>query len=309
MEKHTITHITAVLISKNASATIYQTLIQLRAFKEIIILDTGSSDATVPIAKQFPNVKVYKSGFSGFSKAKNQAAQFAGNDWILSIDADELVSLELLNSIVAEKLDNKTVYKFQRLNYYKNKRIKYSGWGNEYVTRLYNKKQTCFNNKLVHEGIKEKSMTVKKLKGVMHHYSYSSIYDFGTKREFYSELFALEYCGKLKSSPFKALYKSSFDFFNTFIIRLGILDGYRGLLIAVSNAHVTFMKYLKLYELNIEYHNNLNYKRLSDNISVKQIVSKADAIKNAQTPQLSETMKKVNIEDIESLRINMTILN
>ncbi len=308
MRKRNIEHITAVLITKNASATIYQTISKLRAFKEIIVLDTGSNDATIPIAKQFANVRVYRSGFSGFGDAKNRAASFATNDWILSIDADEVMSLQLLDSIISERLDNKTVYKFRRVNYYKNKQIKHSGWGKEYVTRLYNRKHTSFNGKLVHEGVEEKSMKIKKIAGVLHHYSYSSIYDFGIKREFYSELFAFEYRGKVKSSPFKAFYKSAFDFFNTFFIRLGILDGYRGLLIAVSNAHVTFMKYLKLYEANLDY-NNINKNKMSSNMSVKQIVNKVEKNTNTYKPKLSEAMKKVNVDDIDSLRINLTILN
>ncbi len=308
MNRPVIKYITPVLITKNASATIYYTLVSLMSFDEVVILDTGSSDSTIAIAKQFRNVKVYKSGFSGFGRAKNRAAKFSTNNWILSIDADEVLSNVLLDSICAENLDNKTVYKFQRVNYYRNKRIKFSGWGNEYVTRLYNRRYTKFNDKLVHESIVEKSLKIKQLRGYMAHYSYLSIYDFGIKREFYSELFAFEYRGKRKSSPIKACLKSAFDFFNTFVIRLGFLDGYRGMLIAVSNAHVTFMKYLKLYEANLDY-SNVNESVMSKNLSVSQIVKKVDKVHNSKRPKLSETMKKVNIDDIDSLRISLTVLN
>lgn len=301
-------NITPVLITKNASVTIYSTLASLRSFKEVIILDTGSTDATTAIAKQFKNVKIFKSGFLGFGRAKNRAAKYAKNDWILSIDADEIISQELLDAIKNNKFDDNTVYKFRRVNYYRNKQIKHAGWGKEYVTRLYNRKFTKFNSKLVHESIEEKSMNVKKLAGVLHHYSYLSIYDFGMKREFYSELFAFEYRGKRTSSPFKAFIKSAFDFFNTYFIQLGILDGYRGLLIAVSNAHVTFMKYLKLYEANIDY-NTLKHSMPSQELYIKYAVDKVDKINTTKRPKLSETIKKVNIEDIDSLRVSLTVLN
>ncbi|NJO91802.1 MAG: hypothetical protein HC831_24650 [Chloroflexia bacterium] len=97
------------------------------------------------------------------------------------------------------------------------------------------------------------NVKIKTLKGHLLHYSYLSISDFSIKRDLYSELFAIQYKGKRKSSPAIAILKSVFDFFNTFVIQLACLDGYRGMLIAVSNAHVTFTKYLKLYEANLGY--------------------------------------------------------
>jgi glycosyltransferase involved in cell wall biosynthesis len=87
--------------------------------------------------------------------------------------------------------------------------------------------------------------------GQLRHYSYHSISNFVTKRDVYSELFAVENKGIRKTSPFMAFIRGAFDFLNTFIVRCGFLDGYRGLLISVSNANVTFYKYLKLYEANI----------------------------------------------------------
>ncbi|MDF1547536.1 MAG: glycosyltransferase family 2 protein [Bacteroidales bacterium] len=243
--------ISPVLITKNASATISYTLKSLRDFAEVIILDTGSTDQTIQISRGFKNVKIFTTNFAGFGAAKNMAAKLAKNDWILSIDADEVLSSELLESIKNESLRNNCVYKWQRQNYYQNRRIKFSGWGNESVTRLYNRNYTAFNKKLVHESLEVKDLKVKKLSGKLFHYSYHSISEFTIKRDFYSTLFALEYKSKRKSSPFIAFAKSIFDFVNTFVIKLAFLDGYRGLLIAVSNAHVTFTKYLKLYEVNM----------------------------------------------------------
>ncbi|NJO91801.1 MAG: glycosyltransferase [Chloroflexia bacterium] len=92
-------NISAVLITKNAEATINLTLNSLLEFSEVIVLDTGSSDQTMEICKRFKNVEIYQTGFLGFGEAKNNAAQLAKNDWILSIDADEVISKRLLESI------------------------------------------------------------------------------------------------------------------------------------------------------------------------------------------------------------------
>ena len=219
-------NISPVLITKNAEATISLTLDSLTEFDEVVVLDTGSNDRTIEIAKHYDNVKLHKTTFSGFGRAKNNAANLAKNDWVLSIDADEVLSKKLLDSIKSLNLKNNTIYKFRRYNYYKDRLIKYSGWGKEYVTRIYNKNLTEFNEKLVHESIKNDHYRVKELEGGLIHYSYLSISEFSRKRELYSELFAIENRGKRKSSPTMAFAKSAFEFFNTFFIRMGFIDGY-----------------------------------------------------------------------------------
>ncbi len=244
-------NISAVMIVKDAEETIAKTLDSLKAFDDVIVYDTGSSDNTLNIVRSYENVVLHLSYFTGFSDSKNKAAQLAKNDWILSIDADEVVSPQLLATLKNLDLKDNTVYKIKRNNYYRNSIIRYSGWGNEYVLRLYNKRETQFNSKLVHEHIDYCNMEVEKIKGDLRHYSYLSISHFVIKRDLYSSLFAIENRGKRKSSPLIAFLKGNFDFINTFFVKLGFLDGYRGLLISVSNAGVTFYKYLKLYEANI----------------------------------------------------------
>ncbi len=250
-------NISAVMIVKDGEETIAKTLDSLKAFDDVVVYDTGSTDNTINIVKAYDNVVLHLSHFTGFSHSKNQAAKLAKNDWILSIDADEVVSPELLNTLQTIELQDNTVYKIKRNNYYRNCVIKYSGWGNEYVIRLYNKEQTQFNGKLVHEHIDYDDMQLEKIAGDLRHYSYLSISHFVIKRDLYSSLFAEENKGKRKSSPIIALLKGAFDFLNTYLVKLGFLDGYRGLLIAVSNANVTFYKYLKLYEANVSHYSKI----------------------------------------------------
>ena len=244
--------ITPILISKNAQHTIAQTLNSLRMFDEVVVLDTGSSDNTMKIARQFPNVKLFQSAFSGFGKSKNEAAHLANTDWVLSIDTDEVLTPELIDSIKKLKLKEGTVYEIKRFNFYKDREIRYSGWGHDFVVRLYNRRNASFKEKLVHEYVESTGLKVETLKGNLNHYSYHSISDFSRKRELYSDLFALENMGKRKSSSITAFLHGSFDFINTYILKRGFLDGYVGLLISMSNANVTFLKYIKLYEANLE---------------------------------------------------------
>jgi len=299
-------NISAVLITKNAEVTIGLTLKSLEEFQEVIVLDTGSNDRTLEICRRYKNVKLFSTDFCGFGRAKNLAADLATYDWIFSIDADEVISKKLQESIKKEALQKNVVYSLRRRNYYRNKLIKHSGWGKEYVTRLYNRKYTCFNEKLVHESVKSNDCKSKKLEGDLLHYSYLSISDFALKRDLYSELFAIEFKGKRKSTPFIAVAKSAFDLFNTFIIRLACLDGYRGLLIAISNAHVTFIKYLKLYEANMGY-NMLNRSALLKgeiHVTAYDEKEQSEAVSELRLMETNRTKA-----DVENVKNNLTILN
>jgi len=267
-----ITKISAVIIVKDAEQTIGQTLESLKDFGEVILYDNGSIDRTLPIAGKFENVKIVLGEFTGFGDTKNVAASFTKNDWIFSIDSDEVLSSKLHDAIDAIELNDNCVYWFYRYNYYRKKRVRFSGWGKEKVTRLYNKNVTHFNNKLVHEGIEvSRNLHLVKLPGEIMHYSYTSVSDFNKKRSLYSDLFALENQGTRKSSPFIAILSGTYAFFNTFLLRLAFLDGYRGLLIAVSNAHETFLKHLKLYEANLE--NNFKVSLVLNASGNKEILS------------------------------------
>jgi len=93
------TKISAVIISKNAERTIGRTLRSLSNFDEVVILDTGSTDNTMKIAQSYHNVKLFQAAFNGFGKSKNDAANLAQNDWIFSIDSDEVITPGLIKSL------------------------------------------------------------------------------------------------------------------------------------------------------------------------------------------------------------------
>ncbi len=242
--------ISAVILTKNNQRTIAKVLSSLENFEEIIVLDTGSSDDTLKIAKNFKNVKVFKSEFSSFGKIRNKASSLASNDWVLAVDSDEVMTKELEDEIMKLRLDSNIVYSIPFLNYFNEKLIKCCGWYPESHVRLYNKNTTHFNESYVHESVNIKNLKICSLNNFIKHYSYGSIDDFLRKMQIYSTLFAKENKNKKKASVFTAVFHSLFAFFKSYFLKLGIFGGKEGFIISIYNANTVLYKYLKLEEEN-----------------------------------------------------------
>ncbi len=245
-------NISAIVLAKNNAITIRKTLQALQEFNEVIVYDNGSTDSTMDIVNEFPNVVLIEGEFKGFGWTKNRAASFAKNDWIIIVDSDEVVDEELLTTLQTTELDKQTVYLLNFKAYYKEIQIKHCGWNNQKIKRVYNKTITNYNDNDVHEDIIIDGLKVEELKGNMEHYSYQTIEQFVNKANVYSTLFAKNNAGKKSSSPTKAFFNGLYSFFRTYILKHGFLDGYVGLLISFSHMATNFYKYIKLYELNIE---------------------------------------------------------
>jgi glycosyltransferase involved in cell wall biosynthesis len=243
-----IENISVVIIVKNGERTIKATLDAVQKFSDVVVYDNDSSDNTLKIVKSYANVNLIQGEFLGFGQTKNKATMYAKNDWILSLDADEVVTSDLLNYLTLEKLDENFIYSIFRKNFYQKRQIRHC-WKNDIIVRLFNKKQTNFNDNILHEFVVESGLKIKELKGVVEHYPYANISAFLQKTDRYSELYAKQNRGK-KSSPFIAWYKSIFHFIKLYFLKMGFLDGYAGFLISASGASGVFFKYLKLYELN-----------------------------------------------------------
>ncbi|MCB1110535.1 MAG: glycosyltransferase family 2 protein [Chlamydiia bacterium] len=242
--------ITVTILTKNNEETIGSVLESVRAFEEVILLDTGSTDATLEIAQIYPNVKVFKSPFIGFGPLHNLAADYATHDWILSIDSDEVLTPELSQDILSLSLHPQSVYSFPFYNYFNGKHIKWCGWYPDRHVRLYNKTVTSFTNDQVHEKIQCKALQEVRLSAPIKHYSYRSISDFLQKMERYTTLFALQNAHKKRSSVPKAFLHGAFAFFKSYVIKRGFLGGHEGYLISLYNGQTAFYKYLKLAYAN-----------------------------------------------------------
>ncbi len=243
--------IAVTILTKNCGDTLLATLQSLEAFREIIILDTGSVDDTLEIAGEFPHVKIYHAEFKGFGPLHNEATSLASMEWILSIDSDEILSPELAQEIQELQLDPACVYSIQRDNYFNGKRIRCcAGWYPDRVVRLYHRRKTKFSNDAVHEKILREGLQEIPLKHTLKHTPYRSISDFLEKMQKYSTLFAEQNRGKKKSSFGKAVFHGLGAFFKNYFIKLGIMGGKEGFIISLYNSQTAFYKYLKLAELN-----------------------------------------------------------
>jgi len=244
--------ISAIVLAKNNDNTIEKTLQSLVEFEDVVVYDNGSTDKTMQIAKEFKNVNLVKGEFKGFGWSKNQAVSFAKNDWVIIIDSDEVVDSKLLNTLKTKELDENTVYQLNFKAYYKDIQVKYCGWNNQKIKRMYNRKFTSYNMNDVHEDIISDDFNLELLDGNVEHYSYHSISQFVIKADHYSTLFAKNNVGKKSSSPLKAISNGIYSFIKTYFFKRGFLDGYVGLIISFSHMVTNFYKYIKLYELNKE---------------------------------------------------------
>ena len=243
--------ISVAIIVKDGETYIEECLQSLASFDEVLLLDTGSTDRTMEMARRFQNVRIEQRDFIGFGPTKNLAADLASHDWILSIDSDEVVTPELSSEIKSLSLDDSKVYRFSRHSYYRGRWIKGCGWYPDLILRLYNKQRTGLNDNQVHESVMVKEgMGIVDLHGPLKHYPYDSAGSLVNKLQFYSTLFAEQNQGKLNSSPGKAVLRGMAAFFKGYVMRKGFLDGYAGFHIAFCQGLATYLKYLKLYEAN-----------------------------------------------------------
>jgi len=242
--------ISATVLTCNSARLIFRVLDALRALDEVVVLDSGSTDETLEIAAQFPNVRIHKTIFKGFGLLHNEAVDLARNDWIFSIDSDEVVTPELLAELQSARLDAGAVYSVPLRNYYDGQWIRHCGWYPDRHVRIFNRRRTRFTDAHVHEGVITKGMRVVLLRAPMLHFSYSCSADFLKKIQRYSSLFAEQNAGRKNSSLKKAVSRSAWAFFKTYFLQRGFLSGRAGFVIAAANSQGVFYKYVKLAEAN-----------------------------------------------------------
>ncbi len=250
MANDNLKKVSVTVLTRNSQSKLKEVLSALSSFGEVLVYDTGSKDSTLDIARAFRNVKIAQAPFAGFGPSHNMASAAASNNWILSVDSDEVVTSELIQEIASLDLDPQSVYSFPRHNAFNGKFIRYCGWYPDRQIRLYHRINTKFSDDQVHERIISEGLRHIALDGAIVHYSYSSISDFLAKMQSYSTLFAEQYRGKRKSSILTAILHGVWAFWRSYLIKLGFLDGYEGFVISAYNGHTAYYKYIKLLEAN-----------------------------------------------------------
>lgn len=239
--------LSAIVITRNEARNIAACLDSIAFCDERIVVDGGSSDGTVEVAKSC-GAQVRERAFEGFGPQKNFALSLATGDWILSIDADERVTPELREEILRTiGQEGKAGYEMPRLSTFCGREMRHSGWYPDYVLRLFRRTSGRFSNDLVHERVICEGPVGRLAEPLLHH-PVHRIEDALSRMDRYSTAGAemLVASGR-RVSFFTGIVRGFWSFFRTYILRAGFLDGREGFLLAVANAEGTYYRYMKAW--------------------------------------------------------------
>lgn len=242
--------ISVIIIAKNEEANLRCCLSSVQWADEIIVMDSGSTDETVAIAKEFTE-KVYSTDWQGYGLQKKRALAHATGDWVLNLDADESVTPQLKHSILTAIAKNEfDAYQIPiHMNFY-NQSLRFSSSPKRHV-RLFKREGTCYSDDIIHEKIiLPKQARVGKLKDFIAHHSFQDVSHALYKLNRYSSYSAkIRLKNKKTPSFIKILAGTSWMFIRCYILQRGFLEGRIGFLFAVLNAQGTFYRGIKqLYQ-------------------------------------------------------------
>jgi (heptosyl)LPS beta-1,4-glucosyltransferase len=245
--------ISSIIIAKNEESNIKRCIeSQLECIDEIILLvDDTSNDKTFEFASTFSIVKPTKVKWKGFSDTKKEAISLTSNDWVFWIDADEALTSKLSKEIIEFKKSTPdfSAYSMPRKANFLGKWIKHSGWYPGRVTRLFNKNLAVFNSNSVHENLNVNG-EIGQLNSDIEHYTDPSVSHYFIKYNEYTTLAAKDLNAKGKQFHISdLLIRPIVIFIKMYIMKLGLLDGIQGFMLAIFSSAYVFTKYSKFWEL------------------------------------------------------------
>ena len=242
--------LSVAIITKNEEENIRACLQSISFVGQIVVVDSGSNDATLSIAAEF-GCEIYNEQWRGFGPQKQSAIEKCSLPWILVLDADERIppqTAENIKSIITNPRISEAGFSYPRKNYFQGRWIKHAGWWPDRVVRLFRKESGRMTASAVHEAV-EVTGIVGKLHVPIEHFTESSLNKIIQKIDKYSTLGAEEaFKDGRHSSAFSAFMRAFFTFNQDYFLRLGILDGRQGLTLAITDAINKYFKYAKLSE-------------------------------------------------------------
>lgn len=242
--------LSVILITRDEAHNIDRCLRSVAFADQVVVVDSGSTDATVELARAAGAQVIPTADWPGFGPQKNRALDAATGDWVLSLDADEAVSPELAASIrAAIAAPTHDAYELNRRSLFCGRWMGHSGWYPDRVVRLVRRGTARFSDDLVHERLLPQG-PVGRLRGDLMHLSMPDFESVLVKMDRYSTAGALALQRKgVRGSFGKAFGHGLWAFLRTYLLRRGFLDGRHGLALAISNAEGTYYRYLKLWLL------------------------------------------------------------
>ncbi len=250
---HQKSKISALLITYNEIKHIHAVLENIKFTDEIIVVDSFSTDGTIEKIKEHPHVKLIQRPFKNYTDQKSFALQQASHDWVLFLDADERLTdalrNEILNTVNNDQIKG-VAYYFYRTFMFKEKILRFSGWQKDKNYRLFRKSKAHFTeDRIVHETLVVQGKS-DVLKHKLIHYSYKDYEDYKGKMIKYGQMKAIEELKKDYSpNLYHFIFRPAYKFLNHYILRLGILDGKKGITICYLNALGVYSRYKELKRL------------------------------------------------------------
>jgi len=242
--------ISAAVITFNEEANIEDALRSLEWADEIVVVDSGSADATLELCRKYTG-RIFHRSWTGYVDQKNFAAEASKNNWIFSLDADERVSPTLAREIGALRRSGLQPpgYRIPRAAFFMNRWIRHGEWYPDYQLRLFDRREARWQGGRVHESVRAAGET-RYLRGEIQHYTYRKISDYLKRLEIYTTLAALDYRERgRRATAAGILLRPIMTFLRGYMLKRGFLDGVPGLMVAVMGAVSVYFKYAKLYEL------------------------------------------------------------
>lgn len=243
--------LSVIVIALNEEANIVPCLESVRFADEIVVVDSGSTDRTVELARNFTD-RIFSIDWRGFANTKNFALEQASMEWVFSLDMDERVPAGLQEEIIrVVKADGPLAgYKIPRKNHVGGRWIKHLGWYPDYTLRLFRRGQGRFREREVHEEV-EVAGPVSFLRTPIEHYSYNNLSEYAARQDRYARLAARE-MRKAGRRPFpgELIWRPALTFLNFFVLKRGFLEGALGLRLSLQSSRYNFLKYHYLRELS-----------------------------------------------------------
>lgn len=244
-----VSGLSVVVITRNEEANIERCLRSAAWADEIVVVDSQSSDRTAELARAFTE-KVLVTEWRGYAAMRELAVTRAAHDWILWVDADEVITAELAAEI-RQTLDGDAevaAYAIPLRTFFLGKWIRHCGWYPDYKIRLFRKDRASFSQALVHEGVIVEG-PMRRLKAALLHFTAPSLGHYWKKLDAYSSLSAEEMRRQGRQGRLFDLWiRPAVRFLNMYVLRLGFLDGAHGFVLCALSSYYVFAKYAKLWE-------------------------------------------------------------
>ena len=248
--------ISVITLALNEERNIRECLQSVSWADQLIVVDSGSTDNTVRLAREFTS-DILEVQWKGYGATRNEALTHATGDWILWLDADERVTPELVEEIRARLSDNDSNiagYDVSRRAYFLGKWIKHCGWYPSRVVRVFRRTHGRFSENNVHEQLRLNG-AVGHLRHDLLHYTDPDLHHYFLKFNRYTSLAAKDlYAAGRRCSLYDVLVRPPFTFVRMYALRAGFLDGMQGLILCVVSMAYVFVKYAKLWELQMHHH-------------------------------------------------------